>query len=186
MPRRRKTPSTLKDLIQIRARADGELKRLDALLKEIRAAVKRAKLDRDAADRILNRIEPRLDTGQIKPIAGSGRYPVGALTGTIRTLLQGAAPEWVSTTEICITVEMTFGLSFVSPKARQEWMQNSLTRELRVLNRNGLIERKAAEAVDTAGCWWRWKSDSAGSLEEMRAAIAAQGEAVQMTDAESE
>lgn len=184
--RRRRTPSTIKDLIEVRARADGEIIRYKALIGELTAAMRQAKKDRDAADRMLNRVEKRIPTATIKPIAPRTKYARGELTGTLQQLLREASPDSMSSREIALCAGVKLGVTFATPKEQQDWVQNNLLREMRELVRRGLVERLHKKKFNGADGRWRWRSDAAPSVDHLRAQVEAEGEEVQQTDASLE
>lgn len=186
MARKRRLPSSLKSLIDVRTRADGDLERYGRLLKEIKAAMKAARKDRDAADRVIKRIEPRIVPEQFKPVQTFGKYGKrGSLTEAVRSLLKDSAPEWVSTEEIAITVKAKFGLDFATPAQHSKWVDGSLVRELRTLVENGLVERGHKRSTVEGGRW-RWKSDAALSLDHLKEQVEAAGGSVRECDADPE
>jgi hypothetical protein len=180
----RKTPSYLKGLAEDRARADGEVRRLQGLLDElapklaeaqrlqalqrhISARQAEAKTKRDACDTLIRSFDSRLDPEQIEPIrASKGRYGKrGMLRTTIMRILQRVAPAEIATTELRMTLEIELQLYFFSPTERSTWSDNSLLSALRNLTKEGLVDRLHDPMDRGSGVGrWRWKGGANGGL----------------------
>jgi hypothetical protein len=173
----RKTPSYLKGLAETRARADGEVGRLQRLLdelgpklaeaqriqglhKEISAWQAEAVTKRDACDTLIRSYDDRLDPVQIAPIrATKARYGKrGTLKKTISQVLQKVAPAEVTTTELCLTLMAELQIDFLTKIERKRWISNSLGSTLKDLLEEGLVERLHDPADHGCGAGrWRWK-----------------------------
>lgn len=71
----RKTPSYLKGLAETRARAAGDVQRLQQIYQEIGRHLARAEKDMAACDCLIQNFDERLDPSLIEPIhAWQGRY----------------------------------------------------------------------------------------------------------------
>lgn len=191
----RKTPSYLKGLAENRARADGEVIRLQRLLDDLARAVAEARrilslhesvlaqqaeaiAKRDACDTLICSFDSRLDPSQIAPIhAFKGRYgPRGGLRAAILEILQDAAPDYASTTEISMQVMTRLKLSFPTPAEKSRWVTNSLLCALKDLAEDGLTERLHDPAAGSNAVGrWRLKSAPDGALAELSAAAESAG-----------
>lgn len=177
-----KTNSYLKGLAETRARADGDVLRLERLLAEITADLSRAKSDRDACDRLIRRFDPALNPEAIEPIqAQKGLYGKhGALRATVVDAVRSAAPEAITTWEVGHYVAMALSLVFVSRKDRGRWLNDALGRCLRTAAAQGYIERvnDALDEDDKARVRWRWTRKSCETLDDLRRQAAARGATV--------
>ncbi len=173
----RKTPSYLKGLAEDRARADGEVRRLQGLLDElapklaeaqrlqtlerdISARQAEAQTKRDACDTLIRSFDTRLDPEDIEPIrAWKGRYGKrGMLRTTIMQILERVAPAEITTTELRMTLELELQLCFSSQAERNTWSDNSLLSALRNLAKEGLVDRLHDPMDHGSGVGrWRWK-----------------------------
>ncbi|MCW5640979.1 MAG: hypothetical protein KIT63_02640 [Rhodoferax sp.] len=85
-----------------------------------------------------------------------------ALGGWLKELLQGVLPHAVDATTMMRMDETAFGLEFSTSQAQDCYRKNSLTRQLRALLKQGLVERlhlpKAGGTGGTGGVR-RWKAE---------------------------
>lgn len=185
-----KTNSYLKGLAETRARADGDVLRLERLLAEITADLSRAKSDRDACDRLIRRFDPALNPEAIEPIqAQKGLYGKhGGLTRAVENAVRSAAPTPITTWEVGLAAAMELKLEFVSRKDRSEWMHNTLGRCLRRMLDQGTVERVADvfDENDQARTRWRWLGVPCTTLDDLRRQAAAKGVTTAAEAAESD
>jgi hypothetical protein len=191
----RKTPSYLKGLAETRARADGEVLRLQRLLDDLAPAVAEARrmlslqedilaehavatTKRDACDTLIRGFDSRLDPAQIAPIrAFKGKYGKrGALRETLVEILRDASPAEVSTTEVLLRVIAYLKLAFATPAEKQRWSCNSLLSALKGLVEEGLVERlhEPATGQNSVGRW-QWKAAPSGTLATLSTAAESAG-----------
>lgn len=84
-------------------------------------------------------------------------------------------------------VQVRYQLTFETPDLRVRWVGNSIGRLLRVLYREGLVERLHDVQARTGDFGrWRWKVDASQSSDELRAQIEALGGSVVQYDAVEE
>jgi hypothetical protein len=120
----RKTPAYLKGLAETRARADGEIQRLERLSLEIVRKLAARRADRESCDRLIKRYDGPLDPTEIEPVRGwrpdGGR---GKRRVAIIELLQSAGASAITTTDICWELQLRFGLEFDTPTDRDRWVR---------------------------------------------------------------
>ena len=177
----KKIPSALKWLAEKRARVAGELAScthvkatlvadVDALRLKLgtteemieAAARKSARLteDLDALDKTMVIYDPTIKPGDIEPIhEWRGNYGKrGQLRQFLIETFQTRAPEFVSTTEIAMLVIMNFCMVFDSEESRRLWLSGSLRGALKVLVKQGFLERDPDCETNTGlPMGWRWK-----------------------------
>ena len=182
----RKTPSYLKGLAETRARAAGDVQRYQHLYEDIGQKLAVAKAELDACDRLIRKYDGRLDPNLIPTIrAWQGRYGKrGQLKEYLKGYLQERASNEVSTSELCCAAQMEFGLDFPTWKEKKKWQTNSVAGALKKLVAEGLVERIHDYSDGPTGevGHWRWKTDSAPSLDHLRAQAAAAGVAILHVD----
>lgn len=153
----RKTPSYLKGLAETRARAAGDVLRLERLQGDVAQAHEKARFELAAADALICRFDPRLDPTQIPPLrAWAGRYGKrGALREAILKYLREAHPQELTTTEIAVRLQAELGLDFTMAAACEEWVHNSVRAQLRRLAREGEAEHTSEASPGTKVGRWR-------------------------------
>jgi hypothetical protein len=164
----RKTPSYLKGLAETRARVAAEVLRYRKLQDEIGVALATAQAELDACDRLIRKFDERLNPDLIEPIkAWKGRYGArGNLRQALLDILKEKAPSALSTVELGIELQLRLELDFITSQERGKWLQNSVTRRLRVLVLEGLAERLHDLNINTFG-YWRWKGEGCESLRDL-------------------
>ena len=182
----RKTPSYLKGLAETRARADGDVQRLQRIHEDIGQKLTEAIAERDACDKLIRKYDVRLNPELITPIRGwKGRYGRrGQLRESVLQLLQNRFPDTVTTTELSWELEIEFNLDFVTRAERKQWGHSSLVTALRSLVVGGKVERLHDISAGPTGevGRWRWISDAALSLDHLREQATALGVLVQQAD----
>ena len=177
----KKVPSYLKGLAETRARAAGELERLQSIASDVAARLAEAQANFASCDRLIRLFDERLDPAKIPSIHGQRRVPGGKLKGVIVEILTGRAPHEMTTNEICWELQLRYSLDFVTPKERADWKHGSIGRALKHLIKDGLVERlhdpMAPIAEDGR---WRLKSDNGLSSDHSIALAAATGTSVHL------
>lgn len=164
-----RTPSYLKGLAETRARAAGDVLRLEKLAKEIRQKLADARAEVEACDRLIKRFDGRLDPTQIVPInapnaAYRGR---GNLVRAIERIIRDSHPGEITTTELLWELQVEFELDFETPAQKKRWADNSIRPTIHVLMERGCIERlhDASHHNGEAGRWrWVTQADSLDAL----------------------
>lgn len=181
----RRTPSLLAGLVDRRARADGQVQRLTAMLTDIRLELAKALEHRDACDALIKSYYAGVEASEVPPINGwMGRYGKrGAVVAAIRELLAEAGPTGLSTSEVGTHLAGLFALEFPTPKDRKKWMQNSVAARLRELKAQGEVEplHDAGAELGKVGRW-RLKQATPQTGVSLLALAAARGVAVQLAD----
>jgi hypothetical protein len=181
----RRTPTFLTGLVERRARADGQVQRLAAMLTDIRLELAKALTHRDACEALLKSYYAGVDASELRPINGwMGRYGQrGAVVAAIRQLLAAAGTAGVTTSEVGSHLAGMFGLEFATPRDRKKWMQNSVAVRLRELKAAGEVEplHNAAAELGKVGRW-RLKAASPATGVSLAATAAAHGIRVEFTD----
>lgn len=181
----RKIPSYLKGLRDARARADGDIRRLTALVEAMTTDIRQAQATLDACDILIRKFDANLDPSTIPPNRGLGRVPAprGALKSAIVEYLQERYPAEITTGELTRAMQVQFKMDFDSWEALWKWQHGSLTRRLKKLLDEGLVERLHDPMASTGEAGrWRWKSETDLSPDRLRERAEAAGVAVRESD----
>lgn len=171
------TPSALKWLAEKRGRLAHDLEVTQGIAQDVNRRVQALQLDLEAMDRALTIFDAAIVPTDIAPVHAHRRYGKrGALREAVVQVLKAHAPAWVATENIEALVCLELGLTFETPAVRKRWYDNSLTKQLRVLVAEGLVERHHDAAVHSSEVGrWRWKADGANegatTLAELRASV---------------
>ncbi|MCW8141917.1 MAG: hypothetical protein KIT58_23670 [Planctomycetota bacterium] len=150
-------PSYLVGLRKTRARAAGDIERLERLASELAGQTAKARAVVEACDVLIRKFDGRLDPTGIAPIRGNTRYGKrGDLVRAIEEELHKAQGEAVTTVELAIALQARFGLDFESWEARRRWVKNSVTPALKDMVAAGLVER-LHDAESRSGETGRWR-----------------------------
>lgn len=162
-----KVPSYLKGLAETRARVAAEVASLTATRDKAIAKLVTAQAQLEACDVLIRKFDERLDPGQIVAVhAWKGRYGKrGAMREALIAHLKERAPAQVTTFELALLVEAECQLEFASPAERLRWQTNSMTRELKRLVGEGLVERlhSVPAPIGEVGRW-KYVGATASSL----------------------
>jgi hypothetical protein len=140
------TPTFLKQLGERRARAEGEVQRLEALATRVAGELEKARADLASYDRIIKLADHRLDPTQI-PAITTGRVPTKDggkklnIEATVLRILGDEPGTSLSTREIAIQLVARMCLEFEDETAFGEWSHNSVSRRLKKMASAGLIVR---------------------------------------------
>ena len=155
---RTRTSSEVKWVVNELAAVTGELMCIDATISELSA--RRARLEgvRDSLTQVgavmgleqLQRFAPVIRAHR----AYGGR---GFLVDWLRGILQAAVPHWVDTLTLVALAEQQFGLEFTTYAQRDTYRKNTLSRALRKLLAQGLVERHHFPESTSLPGLWRWK-----------------------------
>ncbi|MFG6463729.1 hypothetical protein ACG04Q_19300 [Roseateles sp. DXS20W] len=174
----RSTPAYLRGLVDNRARADGQVRRLTELLADLQTELAKAHRHRDACDAMLQAHNADLARESIAPIHGTlGAYGQhGGLQAGIRECLTVAGTVGVTVTEIAAYLEEVHQLKFVSAKARSRWATNLVNPRLREFLARGEAERIGdALGRSSQGKRWRWKASEPQTVDALATRAAAHG-----------
>ncbi len=173
----KKASSYLKGLAQTRARAAGDVLRLQALIEGLTEQLGKAQAELSACDLLIRKLDERLNPELIAPVRAA-KTPYGALKRALVEYVRDAYPGEVSTVELCLAAEARLGLGFVTATERSFWMGNTMRRELNRLVKAGVLERirDEGEAI-SAVARWRWRTDCGLSLDHWAALAPAPSEA---------
>jgi predicted DNA binding CopG/RHH family protein len=180
----RKSPPHLRTLAERRARAAGEVCRLQKVVETAAKQLSAAETTLSEFDALLQRIERRLNPSDIAPIRAHAAYqglPRGALGKTILEILKTAGE--VTTSGIADEIQARFQIEFLIEEARNHWRHNSVGKQLRLYLKSGLIERIRVPMINGEVVRWRLKSDAAPSSDHLREQAAARGAEVLEYDA---
>jgi hypothetical protein len=132
---RKKVRSYLKGLAENRARAAGDIARLEAMAAQVATALAEARLDLESCDRLIKKYDPRLRPERIEPVR-EWRHHKGK-RGDLRKLLveiiAQRSPAAITSTEICCEIEMRWELTFLTDLDRSCWRRDCVGRALRAL-----------------------------------------------------
>lgn len=166
-----KTPSYLKGLAEVRARAAGEVQRYERLMAELAARLEQAREELVAADRLIVKFDARLDPEKIPAITEQRRYGGwGQLRKNLLEVVEQAYPDEVSTSEVGLVLQARFGLEFPTAHRRKTWVTNTVRSALREFEAKGQLTRRTSHSpVTGAVCYWRSTSGDVLSLDRWRA-----------------
>lgn len=192
-PQMKKTPSALKWMAETRGRLAGALQACEQIHESLSADLQalRQKLaaseamlasaetrrqgitaDLAAMDKAVQLFDEGIDPSSIQPINGwEGTYGKrGALREFLMHTLKTSAPAFLLTTELAVRAQTEFCLVFEHNDARYRWHRNSLRGALKILARQGLVERGPDEGFghNDPGSW-RWMPEAPKTLASLRA-----------------
>lgn len=178
-----RTSSYLKGLAETRARAAGDVQRLEQLHAEITAQLEAARAEVTSCDLLIRKFDRQLDPTKIPAIQAWRRHygKRGEFRAAILRMLEASWPESVSTLELAAQLQLEFKLDFINSKERTRWIHNSLTSRLKLLARTGDVTREADIRAEK-GLWvarWRWASPTVTELGALRDVAQATGVGVQ-------
>jgi hypothetical protein len=185
----KKTPSYLKGLFEDRARAAGEVDRYQRIARDVAEILATSQKALEALDTVIRRFDARLTPEDIKPIRCPKSYggKRGQRKDTVIQILKAEAPESITTSEICMELQVRFQLTFETAVLRTRWRTNSIGKLMRNLLEEGLIEAlHTPDSVIAEGARWRWKSDAVLSSDHLKMLVEAGGGEVQFYDASHE
>ena len=172
----RKVSSYLKGLVDTRARAAGDLERLQRIHDEVSARMATAQAEIDACDRLIRKFDGRLDPTLIEPLRTQSYGGRGRLRAALLDQLQLAYPGEVTTSEMAVELQIKFGFDFRTADERDRWVRGSMARALRDLLEEGLVDRMHDPALRTGGPGrWRLRPATAPSAVDLLARLAADG-----------
>lgn len=151
-------PSSLKWLIDKRARLDAEIAKTQASLAKTRRLIKELsylKESLDAIERALEMHDIQVDVENIQPIRSHYNkisLPHGELTRTVLALLRLSGNIPVKTTEIVAFVEKRYIALNIPPENRFK-LARSVHYRLKDLVRHGVILRHHDPHTNVEGCW---------------------------------
>lgn len=183
----RRTPSFLVGLVDRRARADGQVQRLAAMLTDIRLELAKAIEHRHACDALLRSYYAGIEASEFQPIQGwMGRYGKrGGLAEAILRFLAAAGSAGATTSEVGTHLAGLFGLDFACPNDRKKWQKNSVGPRLRALTANGDVEPLHDPGTELGKVGrWRLKQATPQTGASLLALAAARGVEVAFTDDE--
>ena len=176
MPRKKRS-SHLRELTETRANAAGEIRHYERILAEVQELLAIARSDLAACDRLIRKYDVRLDPTRIKPVRARTQYGgSGRLRKAIVQVLREVYPGNLTTSQIAIEIQLQFGIEFATPFERKRWFDNSLTRALRAMLRDGIVERLHNPRVNTGEAGrWRVRSSSGPSADHLLEQLVALG-----------
>lgn len=149
-------PSYLKRLVESRARAAGDIERLEELRRLLEPEIETAPAKLQAAGTLIRDFSPLPDPSQIQPIKPrEGRH--GKLRETVRQILRDAAPEALPTNQIAFLAAEKMQLRFHTADDFRTWAANAVARELRKQSDSGALERLPVPGEEN-----RWHAVAAG------------------------
>jgi hypothetical protein len=159
----RPTPTTLKWLVEKRARTAHDLKVAKELIEEL--TLRAVKLDDSlsALDKVIQLYDPAVTPALIEPINGwAGNYGTrGGLGRYVADVIKAESPNWIATPHIEAKAIAHFGISFDHQSQRKAWRNGSFRGTLKKLCREGFIEREHDPDQKTGFAGrWRWKTES--------------------------
>ncbi len=178
----RRIPTYLKHLVEQRARADGQVQRLEAAIEDIRAEQARVLAHRDACDALIINFRG-LNPNDIIAIRGwlGVRGGRGRLVAAINELIRRAGPTGISTGDLTNQLMDCFDLD-LTPAERAKWRANNVRPRLAELKRRGDIEAMVLNPVSTANQRWRMPEHSIGCLANLTDSALALGVQVEVAD----
>jgi hypothetical protein len=179
----RRIPTYLKHLVENRARADGQVQRLEDALVDIQTELTRALAHRDACDRLLNNFDG-LGADGIAPIRGwlGKRGGRGRWVGTMREFIRQSGSGGITTTELSARLMEHFELDF-TPAERRTWMRRSVRNRLNELRARGEIEpTDPARLPGSTPYRWRIPQHSTSALGALIESVRMLGVQVEVAD----
>lgn len=168
-----KLPTVTRQLAERRARLAAEVPRLEKLVADATERLAKARAELAAVDLILPTFDERVVPELIAPVKAQGaRYGKrGTFKDALMQMLQTAAPNAMSTTELSLRLRHHFDLHFATPAELKRWTDNILRKQLRRSVREGEVERLKVTEGHSDDAYWRVAQVEpawAGSLDELR------------------
>lgn len=154
------TPSALKWLAEKRARIAFDLQTKKQIIERLEKQVADLEVDLAALDRSITIYDSRIDPQGIEPINGwKGTYGKrGALKDAVGAFIREVAPHVISTSDLEVKVCLEFGIAFATQEERSRWRKGGFFSALKILNKEGLIERDDSHFEKTGQFGhWRWR-----------------------------
>ena len=166
----RNTPAALKWLADKRRRVSSDLTQTTAIAAEVNQRVETLRIDLEALDRDVVIFDSSIEPEELRPVSAHGRTGKrGSLRQAVINVLQAHSPAWVATENIEALVCLELLISFETATVRKRWYDNSLTKQLRVLVTEDLVERLQDSTVFTSEVGrWRWKQEVKPTLASLR------------------
>jgi hypothetical protein len=155
----RKVPSYLLGLAETRARADGQVLRIEQAMAELQTELAKARTTRASCDALIERYDSILDAAAIAPVkAWKGRYGErGALLGEIKRVVREAYPGSVTALDIADHLIRKFKLEFPSPKDERDWRREAVNNKLRILRSRDVVVRvDEPDPARRRPAQWQW------------------------------
>jgi hypothetical protein len=189
MPKRHTNAVFLGDL---RGRTAGKITHLERIAAEVAASLAAARASLEAVDRGIALFDPRIDPTTLPRILSNKKVARGAeggLTVDLKTVLEKAGTEGLSTREIGWALHMRNGLAFETPQELTRFLQNTVKRRLLQMADMDIVESfdDPTEVDEISGrrSLKRWRLKKAGtSIESLVADAKACGAEVMVVDAE--
>ncbi len=158
MPRRKWTGSYFKGLIEMQAKAQGEVTRCQRQFAE-------AQRNLAALDTLVRRNCPSLDPALIQPVRAWHRVVArrGALRDGLLAFLKARSPGTATKREMADHLEAELGLCFESPAHRQKWLHYSVGSQLQKFADAGIVKRLNPGTRGATLALWQWVPPSTGS-----------------------
>jgi hypothetical protein len=156
---RKKVRSYLKGLAENRARAAGDVVRLEAMATQVAKELAEARMDVESCDRLIKKYDPRLRPELIEPIREWRHHKGkrGDLKVLLLEILKQAAPAALTLIEICFEIEMRWKLTFLTEFERKNWRRDGVARMLRFLVTEQKIAplhtMKGGDSTSEVGRW---------------------------------
>jgi hypothetical protein len=156
---RKKVRSYLKGLAENRARAAGDVVRLEAMAAQIAKELAEARMDVESCDRLIKKYDPRLRPELIEPIREWRHHKGkrGDLTALLLEILKQKAPAAPTLIEICCEIEMRWKLTFLTELDHKCWRRDAVGRALRTLAAErkivALHTMKGGDPTSEVGRW---------------------------------
>ncbi len=132
---RHRVRSYLKGLAENRARAAGDVVRLEAMTLQVAKELAEARMDVESCDRLIKKYDSRLRPELIGPIREWHHHKGkrGDLRLLLLEILKQVAPAAPTLIEICCEIEMRWKLTFLTEHELKTWRRNAVARALRQL-----------------------------------------------------
>lgn len=162
------------------ARLRAEAARYEALAVDYAARAQLARARADAISQLLPTFDARVDPSKVEPVAAQGRHGKrGTFKGALLELLEASKEDWLTTSQVAISLRARLGLHFADTASEKHWRMNLLRPRLRELSKAGVLERRrAGPGHNDDACWRLARKPGAFSLDDLRALAEADGLAV--------
>jgi len=158
---RKKVRSYLKGLAENRARAAGDVVRLEALAAQVAKELAEARMDVESCDRLIKKYDSRLRPELIEPIREWCHHKGkrGDLRILLLEILKRAAPAAPTLIEICCEIDMRWKLTFLTEREHKAWRRDAVGRALRhLVTKKKIVALHTMKGGDPTSEVARWKA----------------------------
>jgi hypothetical protein len=183
----KRTPSFIMGLGAARARAAGDVERLQALVERVTQELASAQADLVALDRVIRRADSTIDPTEVRAVRplkvpNKDKGKRETIEEALLVILSENGTAARSTVELAYSVAARLKLDFIDPHDFGKWLHNSVSRKLKKMTKSGAVVRLHEANQTTRLGWWQIARGSPVTLEQMRQQVQAAGVSVNVVE----